>query len=107
MTTKDFTYEFQKHDDKAELLRELESPEKSFTTPLFRPIPKAIEKQEPIILPDHQLQNTHIETPYIEEQPQIPVITAITAKPVDRTIPTIKKPTLLTLSIDPYKESID
>lgn len=102
--------------EKEELMRELESPEKSFTTPLFK------RKEVPVTLPDHQLQNTHVEIPYIEEI--VPEVTKIVEKPVqepaptpapvveipkpvDPTATTIKKPTKITLSIDPYKEPIE
>ncbi len=115
--------------EKEELLKELESPEKSFVKPLFTPITQikktempftvvkdpVIEKKEvTITLPDHQLQNTHVEIPYIEDvatpQPQTPEKT----KPVlevrqatPPTAPVIKIPTKIVLSNDPYKEPIE
>jgi len=105
---------------KEELLKELESPEKSFVTPLFTPMPftiaktPATEKKEvTITLPDHQLQNTHVETPYIEDLVQTPE----TPKPIPEvkqvipqtppTAPVIKIPTKIVLSNDPYKEPIE
>lgn len=100
--------------EKEELMRELESPEKSFVKPMF--IKKEIQ---PVTLPDHQLQNTHIEIPYIEEivpeikevvEKAVPAPAPIVAekpKLIDPTASTIKKPTKITLSIDPYKEPIE
>ena len=106
--------------EKEELLHELESPEKSFTKPLFKVastpnIPKespSVVLQKPsiekITLPDHQLQNTHIEKPYVEEvvTPQPTNTPKAPAVPTS-TEPIIKKPTKLTLSVDPYKEPIE
>lgn len=96
--------------EKEELLHELESPEKSFTTPLFEK--RKFTPEVPITPPDHQLQNTHIETPYIEEI--LPTEDIETPKPEYKPIPqvkppatTIKMPTKITLSIDPYKEPIE
>lgn len=101
--------------EKEELMRELETPEKSFVTPLFK------KKEVPVTPPDHQLQNTHVEIPYIEEivpevtevvekpieKPVAPAPIIETPKPVDPNATTIKKPTKITLSIDPYKEPIE
>lgn len=106
--------------EKEELLHELESPEKSFTKPLFKVAPtihtpkelsstpsqkSTIEK---ITLPDHQLQNTHVEKPYVEEVTAPEPATAPKTPTVSTsTEPVIKKPTKLTLSVDPYKEPIE
>ncbi|MES2985898.1 MAG: hypothetical protein V4686_02095 [Patescibacteria group bacterium] len=90
--------------EKDEILRELESPEKTFIKPLFT-------KQEPIkpiTPPDHQLQNTHVETPYVEEilpESKKPEPQALV--PEKPAVETVKKPTKITLSIDPYKEPIE
>lgn len=97
--------------EKEELLKELEEPEKSFSKPLF-------EKREvKVTPPDHQLQNTHVEVPYVEEiVPEVkeviekPIVAPIPASPtpkIDPAASTIKKPTKITLSIDPYKEPIE
>lgn len=92
--------------EKEELLKELEAPEKSFIAPLF------VKKERTQTPPDHQLQNTHIELPYIEEI--VPEITEVVEKqptPAPETPkstePVFKKPTKITLSIDPYKEPIE
>jgi hypothetical protein len=107
--------------EKEELLHELESPEKSFSTPLFTPIQKQVSKTgniEKITLPDHQLQNTHIEIPYVEEiVPTSPAPSIVEAKPLEAkpvtekvsnpTQPVVKIPTKIVLSNDPYKETIE
>lgn len=98
------------HSEKEELLHELESPRKSFVTPLFTPITQTKKTQMPFVKveipssqveetvpPDHQLQNTQIETPYKEE----------TVVPQTESTPVIKKPTRVVLSNDPYKEPIE
>lgn len=95
--------------EKEELLKELESPEKSFTSPLF------VKKEVHVTPPDHQLQNTHVEIPYVEEiVPEVKEVVEKQVAPVvevpkQQTPPvsTIKKPAKLTLSIDPYKEPIE
>jgi hypothetical protein len=96
--------------EKEELLHELESPEKSFSKPLFTPIQRQINKVETITLPDHQLQNTHVETPYVEEI--VVPTTSQESKPVPTqekpaTTPSVKIPTKIVLSNDPYKEPIE
>lgn len=104
--------------EKEELLHELESPEKSFVKPLFTPVTTPIQESKTVTLPDHQLQNTHIEIPYTEteddkkEKPvEKPIIaTADTANITNiknKPVTVIKKPTKLVLSNDPYKEPIE
>lgn len=109
--------------EKEELLHELESPEKSFSKPLFtpvapvvKPVPtveKVVEKKIDVVtLPDHQLQNTHIEKPYkdeiLETASEKQVETAV-VKPQQKEQKefVVKKPVKLTLSNDPYKEPIE
>lgn len=109
--------------EKEELLRELESPEKSFAKPLFVPVTQVKKIQMPfvvsvevpeeskkIILPDHQIQNTHIETPYVDEsissQPEIPEVISVKESTLPKA-PVIKTPTKIVLSNDPYKEPIE
>lgn len=125
-STGSFTLGVNTHDAKAELLHELESPEKSFIKPLFTPVAEKLTvKQstvvEKITLPDHQLQNTHLEKPLVTEAereinieqtaakttiPSVTQPTQNTQTPI--TEPVIKKPTKLVLpSIDPYKEPIE
>ncbi len=90
--------------EKDEILRELESPEKTFIKPLFI----RQEPVKPITPPDHQLQNTHVETPYVEEilpEPKKPEPQA--SVPEKPAVEAVKKPTKITLSIDPYKEPIE
>ncbi|MES2623449.1 MAG: hypothetical protein V4576_03510 [Patescibacteria group bacterium] len=113
-----FTPDLDAQKEKEEMLREIESPEKTPLKPLFtQPKPEPVvqeRKPEVIIPPDHQLQNTHIETPYDEEDiveiHEAPVIEIRRAAPTpapEPTGPVIKKPTKITLSIDPYKEPIE
>lgn len=116
--------------EKEELMRELESPEKSFSKPLFAkkpensPVIKKIETTP--ITPDHQLQNTHVEEPFhddvnvpleptkaMESTPEPVVIpkpaekiVGAKPKPVDTT-PIIKKPAKIDLGTDPYREPIE
>lgn len=79
--TSSFTLGKDTYDAKAELLQELESPEKSFFKPLFKTptftqenktvntpkVSSASSNIEKIILPDHQLQNIDIEKPYVSD----------------------------------------
>lgn len=108
--------------EKEELLHELESPEKSFVTPLFRPVATittptqtktpTIDKIDVITLPDHQLQNIHVEKPYVEEVvPLEKGSTTPTLTPAPTVFvkaePIVKIPTKIVLSNDPYKEPIE
>lgn len=116
--------------EKEELMRELESPEKSFAKPLFARKPEVtpiIKKAEvAMVAPDHQLQNTHVEEPFHDdinvpleptkatETTPTPVTTPkleekiveVAPKPVDTT-PIIKKPAKIDLGTDPYREPIE
>lgn len=98
--------------EKADLLKELESPQKSFARPLS---PTYQEDHEPL-KPDHQIENIHIETPYhepenviIEKEPEPVVETKPTAEPISTKIATnlIKKPTKIDMSHDVYREPIE
>jgi hypothetical protein len=110
--------------EKESLLKELESPQKSFATPLFTPIVKIENKAVTIkpstpITPDHQLQNTHVEEPFHdeintvtpEERAQVsakipePVVNP---RPISTHIePAIKKPAKIDLTHDVYREPIE
>lgn len=106
--------------EKEDLLKELESPEKSFVKPLFTAKPVEVKKVEiPPIAPDHQLQNTHVEEPIhteiylpsevVEPVASAPIPTTPTVapiKPVD-VAPVIKKPAKIDLSHDIYREPIE
>lgn len=101
--------------EKEELLRELESPEKSFVKPLFTAKPVEVKKVETApIAPDHQLQNTHVEEPFHDEvNAPVTVVEPVneTPKPVAPVIkhniePIIKKPAKIDLGSDPYREPI-
>jgi hypothetical protein len=93
--------------EKEELLHELESPEKSFTKPLFTQQPVAQKLNTiTVTLPDHQLQNTHIEKPYVDEVIPTPT-TSTPVAPTTPTQPVVKIPTKIVLSNDPYKEPIE
>lgn len=113
-------------DEKEELLRELESPKKSFTTPIFTGISKPVAKKlttAPITPPDHQLQNTHVEQPYHDDiNPPIEPTKAVETVHVDTTVvtpttvtpstkiantPIIKKPAKIDLGHDIYREPIE
>lgn len=102
--------------EKEELLRELETPQKSFVKPLFtqNTAPEYKLDHEPLA-PDHQLENTHIETPYHEPEPVIlekeePVVETVVETPTPVTTPItpeIKKPTKISISTDIYREPIE
>lgn len=116
--------------EKEELMRELESPEKSFAKPLFAKKAEATPVMKKVgvapLAPDHQLQNTRVEEPFhddvnaplgptkaIETTPT-PITTPnptenivkVVPKPVDTT-PIIKKPAKIDLGADPYREPIE
>ncbi len=107
--TRSFTPNFES--EKEELMREIESPEKVYSATIFT------KKEVPVTPPDHQLKNVHVEIPYIEEivekpipvqVPEPVILTPVEIlKPVDPNVSTFKKPTKITLSIDPYKEPIE
>ena len=85
------------------------------------PFIKATEEpkeEKDIVPPDHQLQNTHVETPYVEEiltpeptpvptPPAEPEVVEIKQTVTPSTAPVIKIPTKIVLSNDPYKEPIE
>ncbi|MEN9605008.1 MAG: hypothetical protein RJB39_693 [Candidatus Parcubacteria bacterium] len=106
--------------EKEDLLKELESPEKSFSKPLFTPI-KKIETPPTVatkpVEPDHQLQNTHVEEPFHDEvnivekptEEKETIEPPVEKKqPIQPTItPTIKKPAKIDLTHDVYREPIE
>ncbi len=100
------------HQEKNDLLEEINTPSKSFTIPTT---PKPEIKTEPIPV-DHQLQNTHIEEPFHEED-IIPETVPVETKPqptpepvkveqVAEQKPEIKKPININLN-DIYREPIE
>lgn len=105
--------------EKEDLLRELETPQKSFVKPLFnRPAPKKeVVVETPVVAPDHQLQNTHIEEPLqiediITEEPKIEelkieVTPTPEPRPKTNLEPIIKKPAKIDLGHDVYREPIE
>ncbi len=100
--------------EKEELLKELETPEKSFKTPLIQITPKKdiqTTKPETVIAPiqpDHQLQNTHLEEPYKapEIHPEKPVVETSKQNP-PQTTPIIQKPAKIEIKHDIYREPIE
>lgn len=115
--------------EKDDLLKELESPAKSFKTPLSsvvskKPITETELPKEPIdrISPDHQLQNTHLEEPFetsefLRSQTSAEKDAVVEIQPVSKPVPepkpttlaepTIQKPTKLEIKHDIYREPIE
>lgn len=101
--------------EKADLMQELETPQKSFIKPLFtRPVePAPVYKldHEPLA-PDHQIENLSIEEPYHEPEPvilteEVPVVAPAPVPAPTPVIPEIKKPTKINLTHDVYREPIE
>ncbi len=107
--------------EKEDLLKELETPQKSFVKPLFTqpveittPAPTYKLDHEPLA-PDHQIENVSIEKPYHEPEPVIlktedvvaPVETPSITAPEAPITPLIKKPIKINMSHDIYREPIE
>ena len=95
--------------EKDDLLNEINEPTKSFTpenTYRPKPQPEPVVEHEPIPV-DHQLENTHIEEPFHEENiiPEISHTPEPTPQPT-QTTPEIKKPISIKLD-DIYREPIE
>lgn len=95
--------------EKEDLLNEINSPTKSFTTSLTLETPKPAQQPIPV---DHQLQNTHIEEPFHTEDiiPEIPK-TQTTETPIKISTSInqkseIKKPITINLD-DIYREPLE
>ena len=94
--------------EKEDILKELEQPQKSFSSPIFKvikPTPPVVE--EKVTPPDHQLENTHIEEPIHVETPVAPQPVKAEQTPKPPIQPIITKPAKIEISHDIYREPIE
>lgn len=94
--------------EKEDILKELEQPQKSFSSPIFKvikPTPPVVE--EKVTPPDHQLENTHIEEPIHAETPVAPQPVKAEQTPKPPIQPIITKPAKIEISHDIYREPIE
>ncbi len=97
--------------EKEELLKELETPEKSFKTPIIEKVVSKQPEQQKVeakpLGPDHQLQNTHIEEPFTTTEFLHPTEKAVEPEKPVPTTPTIQKPAKIEIRHDIYREPIE